>query len=92
MTRLGTVLYDRSASFELCAVLEVLVELLAPQEPLPKAFWNINHAFQSGWFISNFQKTLKRLVLALPKSYSIFNKTVSFLVKFCALGVGHSCL
>ena len=26
--------------------------------------------------------------VALPKSYSIFNKTVSFLVKFCVLGVG----
>ena len=30
----------------------------------------------SVWFMSNFQKSLKWLVLALPKSYSIFNKTV----------------
>ena len=43
------------------------------------------------WFISSFQRTLKWPVLGLPKSYSIFNKTVSFLVEFCVLGVGHSC-
>ena len=46
----------------------------------------------AAWFISNFQKTLKWLVLALPKSYSIFNKTVRCTKEFCVLGVGHSCL
>ena len=41
--------------------------------------------------MSNFHTTLKCPVLGLPKSYSIFNKTVSFLVEFCVLEVGHSC-
>ena len=34
-------------------------------------------------------KNFKRLVLAPLKSYSIFNTTVSFLVKFCVRLVGH---
>ena len=43
----------------------------------------------AGCFIRNFPKTFKWLVLAnlaLPKSYSTLNKTVSFLVEFCVLG------
>lgn len=40
MTRLGTVLYDRSASFELCAVLEVLAGLFAELSTYaPQQLW-----------------------------------------------------
>ena len=46
----------------------------------------------SAWFLSNFQKTLKWLVLALPKSYSIFNKTVWCTEEFRIRNLGQSCL
>ena len=47
----------------LLEVLEVLLEVLQ----LLLELLSLNTA----WFLSNFQKTLKCLVLALPKSYSI---------------------
>ena len=41
---------------------------------------------------SNSQKTLKWLILALPKSYSIFTKTVRCTKEFSIRNLGQSCL
>ena len=53
---------------------------------------NLRKSSDPAWFISNFQKTLKCLVLALPKSYSIFNKTVRCTEEFSIRNLGQSCL
>ena len=65
----------------LLEVLEVALELL---DLLPELL--------SAWFIRNFQKTLKWPVLALPKSYSIFKKTVRCPEEFYIRNLGPSCL
>ena len=66
-------------------VLEVLLEVvLEVLQLLPELL--------SAWFIRNFQKTLKRLVLALPKSCSIFNKAVRCTEEFRIRNLGQSCL
>ena len=46
----------------------------------------------SAWFISNLQKTLKCLLLALLKSYSSFNQTVWCTEEFSVGNLGQSCL
>ena len=69
-------------------VLEVLLEVL---EVLLEVLQLLLELL-SAWFISNFRTTLKWLVLALPKSYSIFNKTVRCTEEFYIRNLGQSCL